>query len=1073
MVRRKYIAFLTLTLLSLLLVSVVLGPALIEAPPGTKSIEEILSPKLPPGNETNETGPPVEAPASHHFVLLVTGAAHTHYLRLNVYTDYTDGRWTTGNATVIPGNVIAPPEIKVPHHTERDRVTVVSFLPLSGNLFTPLYTTRVDGAGAEAIPEYNLFRTSLNVTAYSFSAVGYTFDMPYLVNLTAGNQTVYLSAPNDTRLVTLAESITMGARSDYWKALSIVRYLASNYRHVENVTPPEGADRLTWFLFESKAGSSYDFASAFVVLARLNGLPARLVEGVYIDAVPQTQVVTEKNRHFWAEVYFKDAGWLVFDPLHPTDQNVYLPFELEAPGVLMPLEPGSSGTVTIKFERVASGANASVAVDVPAIGRIALIGEPGIYNLTVGPFEEPGYYPVMVRATDREGNSLTRIVPVTVPGNVSALPDPVTAYLRKNDALTVELTVPGTGEVGLKTESPLVDSWFSIETLRNETRMYVRLIPPDDYPNGWHIENLTVTRGADEYKIHLPVFVVERTEIKAEVPGAVTAGDSFVINGTVEGSATGERPRRGSVAAFINDGERDVLIGYANASNGTFALPVKIPAYLSPGTKQVFVYYLTPLGYPYLPSGATFTVEVRGLARFSMPGLILARPGNVTVIGSLLSGAGGPIANASIEYYLDGRPLGETPTLTDGRFSLVLQLPTIESHVLTVRYPGSPDYSPSAMNVTVATVELKVPERITGEIGEPIRIGGKVAGIEDAALQAYVFPGKTYPIDVTNGSFELTIEPFQTVGERSVEFRHGTRTLGRTTVVVLSPVEIELLTPRVEGEKTAALRFRVVDSSDNPVSGVYLNVSVDGFAMRVMTNGSGIATLEVPVPEKETNATVVVDFDGSSYYLPASGRFHVVISRKRGIPWTYIAIALVIGALIVRYRLVRREPEKKRAEKVLKIIFNNGIPVFREGETVELSIECEGKAELYVDGKLVGRGRDFTLTMKGGEHTIEARCGELIERATVRIVPRYDDAVVDYYERCFLPWARGAGLNVEGMTPREIAAALTDMMYPWEPLDTLTEVFERAKYSTVEVSRGEFIRFYRSLLELVGGGCIV
>lgn len=1075
MARRKYVSFLTLTLLSLLLTSVVLGPALIEAPPGTKSIEEMLSPKLPPGNETNETGPPVEIPVSPRFVLLVTGAAHTHYLRLNVYTDYVDGRWLTRNATKIPSNALAPPEIRVPHHSERDSITVVSFLPLRGNLFTSLYTTRVDGAGAEAIPEYNLFRTALNVTTYSFSAVSYTFDWPYLMNLTAGNQTEYLSAPNDTLLTELARGITLGSRSDYEKALYIARYLANNYRHVENVNPPEGTDRLTWFLFQSKEGSSYDFASAFVILARLNGLPARLVEGVYIDAIPQTQVVTEKNRHFWAEVYFNDAGWLVFDPLYP-DQNVYTPFELNVSPPKMTLNPGSSGTVTIKFERVASETNSSVTVDVPVLGRIAVINGSGIYNLAVGPFEEPGYYPVMVRAFTNAGTpaSVLRLTAVTVPGEITVIPEQAAVGLLKESQVILGLPIHGaTQDVRLNTTSPLVETWFWWGTPGSETGIYVRLASPLRYPLGWHIVNMTVTSGTKRYPLHIPVFVMESTSISADIPYTLTAGDSLIINGTVRGISTGSTPQLGNIVALLSDGRRDVLIGYGNLSDGRFSLPIKIPEHIGPMTAQVKVYYAAPLGYPYLSSGTTVTVRIKGLVKFSIPDLILALPGNITVVGRLVNGTDGPITNATVAYYLDGRYLGNATTRTDGRFSLKLEIPGIEEHVLTLEYPGSANYSPATMAVRVATIELDVPDRVTGELGKPVRISGRVIGIENATLNAYVFPGKTYTFNVVNGSFGFTIEPFQTVGERSVEFRHGASILKRITVAVVSPVKIELLTSEARGEKTAQLKFRVVNSANDPVSGIYLNVSVDGFAMRVMTNGSGIATLDVPVPEKETNATVVVSFDGSPYYLPASGRFYVIISRKRKIPWLYIGVILVIGALVARYRLVRKKPEERRGERILKIIFNNGIPLFQEGETMEISIECDGEPELYVDGKPFGKGRDFKLTLPLGDHTIEARCGDLSETATARILPSYNDAVVEYYERCFLPWAKEVGVEVDELTPREIAETLTDMMYPWEPIDTLTWIFEKAKYSGRRVSRDEFIRFYRSVLEVIGGGCVV
>ncbi|NJD98439.1 hypothetical protein E3E26_01310 [Thermococcus sp. LS1] len=1072
MVRRKYVAFFTLILLSTLLASSVLGPALIRAPPQTKSLERFLLPREEPGNYTNETGPPIEVPGPTQFMLLVTGAAHTHYLRLNVYTDYVDGRWVTRNATAVPGNVIAPPEINVPHHAERDEITVISFFPLHGNLYTSLYTTRVNAPGIEAVPEYNLFRTNLNISTYSFSAVSYTFDWPYLLNLTAENQTLYLSAPEDVELKNFALSITSGESLDYLKALKIVRYLANNYRYFENPSPPNDTDRLKWFLFESKAGNSYDFASALVILARLNGLPARLVEGVYIDAVPETQVVTEKNLHFWAEIYFEKAGWLIFDPFHP-DPNPFIPFELEVSPTNMTLSPRGYGEITAKFMRVASGTNATVTVMNPTGKTIATFEKPGIYNVRVGPFEEPGYYPIMVNASTNAGvpQSIVHFIPVIVPGNFTVVPEVPAASLAKGDIWWLDLDITGDAEnPKVITSSELVYSWT---TVWGKAGVSIGLQAPHDSRLGWHVEKIVVVDKGYRFPVYLPIFVIERTDIRVIAPNTVTAGDSFKIGGAVSGTITGEFPEWGIIYAFLSDGQREILIGYTNISREIFTLRAKIPEYMSPGTKGISIYYIPPIGHPYFPSRTETFVTVRGLAKFSVPELVLARPGNITIAGTLIGGDKRPIANVSIEYYLDGNLIGTVNSSERGEFSIILPVPSVESHTLTLRYPGSSDYSPATAEVDVAAVELKIPETTEAELGRPVKISGRLVGVQNATLEAYIYPGKTYTIQVVNGSFTLTLESFPTVGDRSIEFRHGAYTLGRSTVVVVSPVEIKLLTSRAEGKEEAQIRFQVVDSTNEPIKGVSLDVVIDGLVKRVMTNSSGVATVEVPVLEDEVNATVKVLFEGSTYYLPTQKTFHVVIARKRKIPWLYIGIALLIGAVIIRYRLVRKKPPEAKREKILKIIFNNGIPLFREGETMEISIECEDEPELYVDGELVGKGREFRLKLPLGKHILEVRCGELVEKATARIVKSYNEAVVDYYEKCFLPWAKELGLDVDEMTPREISTMLTDMMYPWEPLDLLTEIFERAKYSHREVSREEFIRFYRALLTLVGGGCVV
>ncbi|ASJ10504.1 hypothetical protein A3L12_03910 [Thermococcus sp. P6] len=1055
MVGRKYIAFLTLILISLVITSVVLGPAMIEVPPETRSLEGLLLSRLPPGNGSNETGPVTGIPVSRR--LLITGAAHTHYLRLNVYTDYVNGVWTTRNATRIPSNVIAPPEVDVPHHTERDRITVFSFQPITGNLFTSLYTTRVDATGVEAIPGYNLFRTAFNVTSYSFSSVIYTFDSPYLRNLTAGNLTEYLQAPKDPRLVNLAGRIESGG-SDYEKALAIAEYLRTHYR-VGNAEPPNGTDRLTWFLFESGEGNAYDFASAFVVLARLEGLPARLVEGLYVEAVPQEQVVTERNRHFWAEVYFEKAGWLIFDPLH-RDPNVHVPFELSVVPSRTALAPGSSGNVTVKFERV-TGANSSLTVEAPSIG-VFLANGSGIHDLTIK-LREPGHYPVTAIATADEA-SQAAFGFVTVPGNLTVIPDPPAVNLTRGKGAVLKLHVNGTARnLGLETTSPLVER---IEAFSGGFE--VTLNAPPDYPNGLYIVDFKAVTGSEEYSIRIPVLLREPTAIDFSLPATPTAGDFLSINGTVSGVVS--PPEKGKVPVFLNDGRRDVLIGYGNLSNGSFSVPVRIPEYLKPGVYPVEVSYNPPPGCGYLPSKAVRELRVRGLARFSLPELILVNPGNVTLVGALIDGAGDPVPDAGVTYHLDGNLTGSSTTLTDGRFPIRLSIPWLGGHSLTLEYGGSDDYSPATAKVRVAAVKFEVEEEVKVKAGKPVVISGRVLGIKNATLKAYLFPGKTYDLKIVNGRFNLTLEPFNSVGERSLEFRQGGRVLKRITIAVVSPVRIELLTGEARGGKIARVKFRVVDFKGDPVGGLPLNVSLGDLAFHATTNGSGIAVIEVPVGEREVNATVTVTFEGSGHYLPARESFHVLIGKKRSIPWPYIGLMVLMGILILRLRR-KEEGEERTKERMLKIIFNNGIPLFREGEALDISIECDGEPELYVNGRPFGKERDFRLILPPGEHEVEARCNGMVEKARVRVVKSYNEAVVEYYERCFLPWARGEGVEVEEMTPREIAETLTDMMYPWEPIDALTDVFERARYSGGSVGREEFIRFYRSVLEVVGGGC--
>ncbi|NJE05381.1 hypothetical protein E3E36_04335 [Thermococcus sp. M36] len=1069
MVRRKYVAFFMLVLLSMLVASTVLSRFLIVVPPETPSLDELLFPTLSPGNDTDGTLPSPSVPVKPRFTMIVAGAAHTHYLRRVVYTDYVNGTWVTRNATSIPQSAVAPPEVAIPHHAERDSVTITLFSPFRGNLYTSLYTVRVNAVGVEAVPDYNLFRTAFNLTSYSFSSVAFTFDWPYLLNVTAGNQSEYLVVPDDPELMNLSEMITADAGSDYLKALAIMRYLSRHYKYSENTSAPQGYERLKWFLFESGEGSSYDFASAFVILARMSGLPARLVEGLYIDAVPQAQVVTERNIHYWAEVYFRETGWLTFDPLHP-DPNIFVPFELSVSPDRMTLGPGENGTLTLKLMRVARGINATVTVKSPDGRILAAFDRAGVYSVEVGGFTEPGYYPVMINAS--AGGypfRVVRFVPVTVPGNLTVFPEAEQVTLLRGGQSWLDVDVNGSESIpAVRSSSKLFYMALSI----GGRRMSIGLLAGRDSELGWRIEKFSFVSGNGAFDLYIPVLVAESSRVVLSSPQEGTAGKELLVKGYVKAGETSLG--KGNVLVYTVSGGRLVILGYANVSgDGSFSISGRLPKSLPPGTYGITAEYIPPTGSPYLPNRSTVNVPVKGLAELKVPDTVVSRPGRVLVGGELVGGDGRAIANATIEYFVDGTPSGTVKTTDDGRFSIELNVSGIERHTLRLVYGGSANYSAAGGVVNVFTVRMDVPERVETEVGKPVEIRGRVIGLEGGTITAYVFPGKSYTVRVVNETFSLVLEPFQTVGERSVDFRHGANVLGRNTVVVMSPVRVELLTPTASGEETARLVFRLMDGDGNPLQNVPVMVWLNGTAFTLETNGSGVAVLTVPVPERSTNTTVTVVFRGTRYYLPVNETFHVVISPKRSVPWLYIGALLVIAAVLLRYRLARKRAGAAGEERILKIIFNNGVPLFRDGEVVELTVECDGVPELYVDGKSVGRGRDFRLVLSPGEHTVEARCGDLVEAARVRVVGRYNDAVVEYYERCFLPWARNAGVEVDGMTPREIAAELTGRMYPWEPVDTLTEIFERAKYSPLEISRSEFIRFYRAVLTLTGGECVV
>ncbi|MFI9815336.1 transglutaminase TgpA family protein [Saccharothrix variisporea] len=116
----------------------------------------------------------------------------------------------------------------------------------------------------------------------------------------------------------LAQEAVRGLRPTFQSALQLERFLATNYRVAsgEDLPTGHGWPQLRRFLTDTKRGTSEQFAAAYVVLARMNGIPARLVVGYRGGerASDGSYVVRNKDVLAWPEVAVTGVGWVPLDP---------------------------------------------------------------------------------------------------------------------------------------------------------------------------------------------------------------------------------------------------------------------------------------------------------------------------------------------------------------------------------------------------------------------------------------------------------------------------------------------------------------------------------------------------------------------------------------------------------------------------------------------------------------------------------------------------------------------------------------------------------------------------------------
>ena len=110
-------------------------------------------------------------------------------------------------------------------------------------------------------------------------------------------------------------------RKKYPVDRNLVDAVLSQFRsqnYVYTLSPPLlGEHPVDEFLFDTRRGFCEHYASAFTVLMRAAGIPARVVTGYLggeINPVGEYILVRQADAHAWVEIWLENAGWMRVDP---------------------------------------------------------------------------------------------------------------------------------------------------------------------------------------------------------------------------------------------------------------------------------------------------------------------------------------------------------------------------------------------------------------------------------------------------------------------------------------------------------------------------------------------------------------------------------------------------------------------------------------------------------------------------------------------------------------------------------------------------------------------------------------
>jgi transglutaminase-like putative cysteine protease len=114
----------------------------------------------------------------------------------------------------------------------------------------------------------------------------------------------------------LARDAVSDTRPAFQTALVLERYLRDNYTLATGADLPSGSGwpQLSTFLLDTKRGTTEQFAAAYVVLARMIGLPARVTVGYRASGAGDDVEVRGGDALAWPEVAVEGVGWVPLDP---------------------------------------------------------------------------------------------------------------------------------------------------------------------------------------------------------------------------------------------------------------------------------------------------------------------------------------------------------------------------------------------------------------------------------------------------------------------------------------------------------------------------------------------------------------------------------------------------------------------------------------------------------------------------------------------------------------------------------------------------------------------------------------
>ncbi|MGI3782805.1 MAG: transglutaminaseTgpA domain-containing protein, partial [Janthinobacterium lividum] len=169
-------------------------------------------------------------------------------------------------------------------------------------------------------------------------------------------------------LVDLSRRVTRGADTPYAKAVAIQAFLrdSNNFTYDTTQRPGNGYQALVNFLTDDKRGYCEQFASSMAMMARVNGIPARVAVGFLPGSeTGDTYNVSARDMHAWPELYFASYGWVRFEPTPGVQTGSPPPWTIPSTATATPSESASASSAPSSAAPTESTAPRTAPQDTP------------------------------------------------------------------------------------------------------------------------------------------------------------------------------------------------------------------------------------------------------------------------------------------------------------------------------------------------------------------------------------------------------------------------------------------------------------------------------------------------------------------------------------------------------------------------------------------------------------------------------------------------------------------------------------------------------------------------------------